>query len=116
MIGSPVSKRTKPSNGMAIIPTITPATKLVKLPTIGERYTLRGRGRKFYPFEQLTERGMSFGVKGRTIRQIRSVVSARNRKNMRTTPKGQEPQLFYVAAVDPKKDVDGASVRVFRDQ
>ena len=72
-------------------PVITKATAKVRMPAPSERLSMRGRGRKLYPFEQLTSVGMSFGVTGRTLQQMRSVVSARNRKNTLLEPKVQEP-------------------------
>lgn len=118
---------------------ITGVTKAVPMPEIVSK---RGSKSK-YPFDQLTEVGMSFGVKGRTAQSLASVVSSQNRKHKqvktdengntvyetitRTNPDGTKLEVpntdkpvtevlkkFYAADVDAKTDPDGASVRVFR--
>lgn len=97
-------------------PTITKPTNAVRMPLAHERVSMRGRGRKLYPFETLTTVGMSFGVKGRSLQQMRSVVSAHNRKYsaLAAKHKTQAPR-YYVMAVDPLKDKDNATIRVFRE-
>jgi len=97
-----------------------------------------------FPFTELTAVGASFGVIGRTAKSMSSIVSAQNRKAENMVPKKDaagnvifklqevknpdgtvvhvpttEPFLeqdkdFFAVDVDPAKDPEGASVRVFR--
>lgn len=96
-----------------------------------------------YPFDKL-EVGTSFGVKNKTLAQLASIISNQNRKHRiekrddaggivykTTTAKGadgteqtvptSEPEMeetkrFFGVEVDPKKDPDGAQVRVWRQK
>jgi hypothetical protein len=111
----------------------------IKLP---ERTTKRGSVSVF-PFDQLTEAGMSFGLKDRTAKSLSSVVSNQNRRNMtdkkddagnivfktktvkdaagvETVMPTQDAERvavkrFFAIDVDAKSDPDGASVRVVRE-
>lgn len=122
-----------PANG------ITAVTSEVKMPEIKSN---RGSKSK-YPFDQLTEKGMSFGVIGKTAASLASIVSGQNRKHkvekkddqgntvyktiVNTAQDGSKTEIpdtskpemvsvkkFYAADCDASKDPDGASVRVFR--
>lgn len=117
---------------------VRPAAE-IKLP---ERKSRRG-STSVFPFDALTEIGMSFGVKDRTAASLSSVVSNANRKNqvnktddngaivyktktvkdaagVETVMPTQDPvkvaaKRFYAIDVDAKTDPDGASVRVVRE-
>lgn len=118
---------------------ITNVTSNVPMPEITSK---RGSKSK-YPFEQLTEVGMSFGVKGKTAASLASVVSGQNRKHKSEKkdadgntvyktltqtnqdgskveiPDTSKPEMvfakkFYAVDCDPAKDPDGANVRIFR--
>jgi hypothetical protein len=123
-----------------IAPAITAASAAVKMP---EKPKAARGSKSLYPFDDLTEVGMSFGVKDKTAKNMASIVSNQNRKNVEPRKDeagnviyktkavkgadGTETQMptdkpevnvlkhFFVIDVDPKKDPDNASVRVFRD-
>lgn len=66
------------------------------------------RGAKLiYDFEALTEPKMSFGVKNRTARQLRTTISNANKEH--------HPKKFYAVDVDPKTDPNKANVRIVRE-
>lgn len=108
-----------------------------------ERKNNRG-SKTNYPFDQLTAKGMSFGVKNKTAKGLASIVSNQNKKNkvqatdengnkifemkelkaddgtVTKVPDTDNPKMvvekhFFAVDVDPKTDPDKASVRVFRD-
>lgn len=82
-------------------PKTTPVTERVSPPK-------KKRGAKLvYDFEALTKVGMSFGVKNRTARQLRTTISNANRD--------YHPNKFYAVDVDRLTDPDGADVRVVRE-
>lgn len=96
-----------------------------------------------YPFDKL-QPGESFGVKNKTLSQMASIISNQNRKARvekrdeaggivykTTTAKGadgvertvpttepemEETRRFFGVEVDPKKDPQGAKVRVWRQK
>lgn len=128
---APVKKRIEPE--------LTGVSNKVEMP---ERVSKRGSKSK-YPFDALTEKGMSFGIKNKTAANMGSVVSGQNRKHKELVTdadgnpvfetqelKGADGSVtevptdkqkveiqrhFFAMDVDPKKDPDGASVRIFRD-
>lgn len=59
-------------------PILTVAVTGIAMP---ERSRARG-SKSLYPFDDLTEVGMSFGVKNRTAKQLSSILSNANRKAM----------------------------------
>lgn len=65
-----------PAKKTRVEPELTKVTSEVEMPI-----RTRGAGGKSkYPFADLTEKGMSFGVKNKTANDLASVVSAQNRK------------------------------------
>lgn len=94
-------------------PTVTPPTATVQMPNPNRRL---GR-RSAYPFEDLTEPGMSFGIVGKSAKDLQSAISNQNRKHRQVMPDGTVAQArhFFARDVDPETDPDGATVRVFRD-
>lgn len=130
----------KKTNAVRVAPELTGVSKTVPMPV---RASTRG-SKTIYPFEALTEIGMSFGVKNKTAEQLTSIISNQNRKlgavkknadgspvfkmqdmkdasgavvgQVPTTEHDHEPQKhFFAVNVDKRKDPEGASVRVFRD-
>lgn len=66
------------------------------------------RGAKLiYDFDSLIKPEMSFGVKSRTARQLRTTISNANRD--------YHPKKFYAVDVDRAVDPDGADVRIVRE-
>jgi hypothetical protein len=133
------SATAKPAKAQAAAPVISAVSAAVPIPELKNK---RG-GNSIYPFDQLTEIGQSFGVKGKTAETIRAVVSNANRKALDTVkdaagnvvydtkeldqgngvkinvpdtskPKKVATKKFVAADVDPKTDPDGANVRVWR--
>lgn len=115
-------------------PEITAVSSTIAMP---ERTNKRG-STSLYPFDALTAAGMSFGVKGKTAKQMSTIVSNANKKRRtvrkdattgqpvpKIDPATQQPIAgefeydvsahFFAVDADPRKDPDGASVRVFRD-
>jgi len=67
------------------------------------------RGPKLvYDFSALIKPKMSFGVKGRKARQLRTTISNANRD--------YHPKSFYAVDVDPETDPDNADVRIVREK
>lgn len=137
---APDSTVTAPkTNAPRVAPIVTNASNSVAMP---ERSSNRG-SKTSYPFESLSAVGMSYGVKNKTALQMSSIVSNQNRKpgaikkdaNGATIFKTQKMDMgdgtskdiptsepdtlpgkhYFAMDVDPKKDPDGASVRVWRD-
>ena len=69
---------TKPTTER-VVPVLTAATNAIAMPV---RTNNRPGSKTLYPFDTLTEVGMSFGVKNRTAHQLSSVLSNANRKAM----------------------------------
>ncbi len=122
--------------------TVLAVTAAVAMP-VKEVVSKRGVKSQF-PFEALTEVGMSFGVIGRDAKSMSSIVSNANRTATNNPVKkdangntvfkmkpvkqadgteinlpSEEPETvrlkeFVVHNVDPKTDPEGASCRVFR--
>lgn len=130
------------TNAPRIAPEITSVSKDIPIPAGSEK---KGPGRgSLYPFDTLTEKGMSFGVTNKTQKGMASIVSNQNRKNMvakkdaegntvyktkkvtdengvENTVTTDEPEMvftvkYHSADVDSKTDPDGAKVRVWRVQ
>lgn len=121
-----------------VAPELTAVSKAIPIPT-----NVNTRGSKsLYPFDSLTEVGMSFGMKNKKASSLASIVSNQNRKalepkkdengnivykqkemkdasgNVTYVPTG-DPEMvqtkkFQVADVDPKTDPEGAACRVWR--
>ena len=122
-----------------ITPELTTITSNVEMP---KKVNKRG-SKSLYPFEKL-EVGQSFGVTNKTADGMASIISNQNRKHRveKTDDQGNtvfetkdlkgadgtvtqvptdKPVMivnkhFFASDCDPKKDPDGASVRVFRDK
>lgn len=94
-------------------PTVTTPTDAVQMPNPNRR---AGR-RSAYPFDDLDEQGMSFGIVGKSAKDLQSIISNQNRKYRDVAPDGSPVQErhFFARDVDPETDPDGATVRVFRD-
>lgn len=130
---------TETAKAARVAPEITPA-KMVTLPP---RKAPRG-SKSAYPFDTLTEVGMSFGVKNKTRNNMNSIVHNANKAHLTDklddtgakvfkTTKSVDPttnvttmvpttetekvatKRFYAVDVDPKTDEDGASVRIVRE-
>lgn len=135
---------TKPASEGAVkrvAPELTAVSTAVAMP---EQPPTRRGSKSPYPFDALTEVGMSFGIKNKTAKNMGSIVSNQNRRNLtqakdangnpvfKTTEMKdgagnvthvptEEPEMiatkhFFAVDCDPKTDPDGASVRVFRDK
>jgi hypothetical protein len=128
------------NTGKRVPPQLTAATAAVVMPVVSLNKTTKS----IYPFDALTEIGMSFGVIGKSAKQLASVVSNQNklRRVPKTDENGQivyttremkgpdgtvtkvpttEPELvpgkvYFAHDCDPKADPDGASVRIFRQK
>lgn len=139
MAATPKTTPTK-TNPPRVAPQVTPATSAVPMP---ERNANRG-SKTSYPFESLTERGMSFGVKNKTAKQLASIISNQNKKpgpikrnadgsivyktspmtaqdgtvtNIPTNdPETLPGKKYFAVDTDAKKDPEGANVRVFRQE
>lgn len=122
-----------------IAPELTTITDNVEMP---KKVNKRG-SKSLYPFEKL-EVGQSFGVTNKTAAGMASIISNQNRKHReeKTDDQGNtvfetkdlkgsdgtvtqvptdKPVMivnkhFFASDCNPKKDPDGASVRVFRDK
>lgn len=139
----PAAKNTAPKTETTkgrVAPELTTVSKAVPMP---EPSTSRRGSKSPYPFDELTEGGMSFGIKNKTAKNMGSIVSNQNRKAMtekkdaagnvvfkmneitdgagnKTQVPTTEPEMvptkrFFAVDCDPKTDPDGASVRVFRE-
>jgi len=134
------AQKPKSTQPPRVAPMITGVSTAVPMP---DRNTNRG-SKTSYPFEMLTNVGMSFGVKNKTAKQLASIISNQNRKpgptkrnadgsivyktQDMTAPDGSvtkvptsEPETlpgkkYFAVDCDPKKDPDGANVRVFRSE
>jgi len=135
----PATAAAKPAATAKPAPVIAAATKLVPMPDFSAN-----RGTKsVYPFDTLTEKGMSFGVLNKDAKSLSTVISNANRKGMvakrdaegnivyktkkvkdangvesivtTTDAEKVSAKHFKAVDVDPKTDPDKASVRVFRD-
>lgn len=98
---------------MSSNPTVTTPTHTVQMPNPNRR---AGR-RSAYPFDDLDEQGMSFGIVGKTAKDMQSTISNQNRKYRRVAADGTtiQERHFFARDVDSETDPDGATVRVFRD-
>lgn len=123
-----------------VAPELTAVSKAVPMPE--NRSAKRGANSP-YPFDALTEVGMSFGVKNKNLKGMASIVSNQNKHalvakvdangnpvfkftemkdaagNVTRVPT-EEPEMvpskrFFAVECDPKTDPDNASVRVFRE-
>lgn len=104
-------------------PVITGSAKI----NVPDRPVKRGNP-SLYPFDTLTEPGMAFGVKGKTAKQLGSIVSNANRKHRsKSVVDGKEivteHQKFF--AFEPTAEqakeykgtkLEGASVVVVREK
>ena len=134
---APAAAKTKTTKRIA--PEITTITGDVEMP---KKVNKRG-SKSPYPFDNL-EVGQSFGVTNKTAAGMASIISNQNRKYraQKTDGRGNtvfetkdlkgadgtvtqvptdKPVMvvgkhFFASDCDPKKDPDGASVRVFRDK
>jgi hypothetical protein len=133
------AKAAKAETTKRIAPELTTITSEVELP---KKVSKRG-SKSLYPFEKL-EVGQSFGVTNKTAAGMASIISNQNRKHRAekqdengntvfemkdlkgadgtvTQVPTDKPVMnvdkhFFASNCDPKKDPDGASVRVFRDK
>lgn len=133
-----MAKETKPEATAEAKPQILGVLPGIPMPEV---HSKRGSTSKF-PFDALTEVGMSFGIKGRDAKSMSSIVSSQNRKHAveakdangnvifktktlkgtdgtKTEVPTDKPKLeftkqFVALDVDPKTDPEGASVRVWR--
>lgn len=118
-------------------PFISPISKAGAIPMPTKRAGGRGSS-KLYPFDDLTEVLMSFGVKDKTAKSFASTVTSANKraivqaKNPDGSPMTRtiaptvpgaaatiekvmvREKQFRVFDVDPATDKDGCSIRVFR--
>jgi hypothetical protein len=123
-----------------IAPKITKISKSVIMPEL--RRNRRG-SKSPYPFDELTEKGQSFGITNKTAKNMASIVSNQNRKAMvqeqdengnpvfktnemkdaegnitlvpTEKPKMIATKHFFAIDVEPNEDKDKATVRIFRD-
>jgi hypothetical protein len=125
---------TKAKNAPRVAPVITPISAALTMP---ERASNRG-SKTIYPFEQL-QVGQSFGVKNKKAENMTSIISNQNRKTYPVKDasgaivmkpikdaagavigQSADPETFskrfFAVDVDAKKDPDGATVRVWREQ
>ena len=134
------SKAGRKPGQTTVAPELTGISAVVEMPAPPAR---SNRGSKSaYPFDEL-EVGQSFGVKNKTRDQMQSIVSNQNKKHRvekrdengnvvyKTTeakdaegnvtrlptdkPEMIDGKTFFAVEADPKKDPDGAKVRVFRN-
>lgn len=135
------SKAGRKPGQSTVAPELTGISTAIEMPAPPAR---SNRGSKSaYPFDQL-EVGASFGVKNKTREQMQSIVSNQNKKHRtekrdeagnvvyQTTeakdvdgnvthlptdkPEMVDGKMFFAIEADPKKDPDGAKVRVFRNK
>jgi len=134
----------QPATAAAPASNDTPFTSLTKAIPIPDKRPSSGKrgGKSIYPFEKM-EIGESFGVVGKTFKNVNSTVASANKRwakpdklvdlsNPDGTPKmidvpvpGQPgvttpvrargpERVFFASPVDPKTDPDKAEVRVWR--